>query len=210
MQSVYKYRFSRRTIYVSLVYLAVFALLGWALYHLYEGGYLSAWFTSFIVALIALMALSIPRKIVVSDDRVEVRCLLDITEIRRNEIASVRRVENRRMKWFLPIFGGYGFFGYYGHFIDLRRLDRVRIYASEWRNFVEITDIYDDRLYVSCADADRLVAELTPPGGNRPNDDEVDEEEEGPEQEAQESGNSRNGAEKHREAAGKTTETRPE
>ena len=210
MLSVYKYRFSRRTIYVSIFYLAVFALLGWALYHLYEGGYLSAWFTSFIVALIALMALSIPRKIVVSDDRVEVRCLLDITEIRRDEIASVRRVETRHMKWFIPIFGGYGFFGYYGHFIDLRRLDRVRIYASEWRNFVEITDIYDDRLYVSCADADRLVAELTPPGGNRPNDDEVDEEEEGPEQEAQESGNSRNGAEKHREAAGKTTETRPE
>ncbi len=183
MQSVYKYRFSRRTIYVSIIYLIVFALLGWALYHLYEGGYLSAWFTSFIVALIALMALSIPRKIVVSEDRIEVRCLLDITEIRRDEIASVRRVETRRMKWFIPIFGGYGFFGYYGHFIDLRRLDRVRIYASEWRNFVEITDIYDDRLYVSCADADRLVAELTPPGGNRPDDEEIDEEEEGPEQE---------------------------
>ena len=68
-------------------------------------------------------------------------------------------------------FGGCGFFGYYGHFIDLRRLERVRLYASEWRNFVEITDIYEDRLYVSCADADRLVAELTPPGGNRPDED---------------------------------------
>lgn len=239
MQSVYKYRFSRRTIYVSIIYLIVFALLGWALYHLYEGGYLSAWFTSFIVALIALMALSIPRKIVVSEDRIEVRCLLDITEIRRDEIASVRRVETRRMKWFIPIFGGYGFFGYYGHFIDLRRLDRVRIYASEWRNFVEITDIYDDRLYVSCADADRLVAELTPPGGNRPDDDEI-EEEESPEQEVSgqkdteqkgsgqeatgqkdaeqkdaeltvpKSGNSRNGAEKRREKAGEIPENRPE
>ena len=131
MLSVYKYRFSRRTIYVSIFYLAVFALLGWALYHLYEGGYLSAWFTSFIVALIALMALSIPRKIVVSDDRVEVRCLLDITEIRRDEIASVRRVETRRMKWFLPIFGGYGFFGYYGHFIDLRR--HLRLGVAQFR-----------------------------------------------------------------------------
>lgn len=178
MQSIYKYRFSRRTIYVSIIYLIVFVLLGWLLYHLYEGGYLSAWFTSFIVALIALMALSIPRKIVVMDDRVEIRCLLDITEIRRNEIASVRRVENRRMKWFLPIFGGYGFFGYYGHFLDLRRLDRVRIYASEWRNFVEITDIYEDRLYVSCTEADRLVAELMPPGGNRLDEEEEEEEEE--------------------------------
>ena len=88
MEKTYKYRFSRRAIYWTLVYLVVFVLLGWLLYHLYEGGYLSAWFTSFIVALIALMSLSIPRRIVVTDEKVEVRCLLDITEIRRDEIAS--------------------------------------------------------------------------------------------------------------------------
>ena len=45
MQSVYKYRFSRTTLYWTVVYLAAFGLLGWLLYHLYEGGYLSAWFT---------------------------------------------------------------------------------------------------------------------------------------------------------------------
>ena len=83
MEKTYKYRFSRRAICWTLVYLVVFVLLGWLLYHLYEGGYLSAWFTSFIVALIALMSLSIPRRIVVTDEKVEVRCLLDITEIRR-------------------------------------------------------------------------------------------------------------------------------
>ena len=175
IQSTYKYRFDRRTIYWTLVHLVVFVLLGVALYVLYEGGYLSAWFTSFVGALIALMALSIPRKIVVTDSTLQVRCLLDITEIRRDEIASVRRVDTRRMKGFIPIFGGYGFFGYYGHFIDLRRLDRVRIYASKWGDFVEITDIYEERLYVSCDEADRLVAELTPPGGNRP-DEEAEEE----------------------------------
>ena len=93
MEKIYKYRFSRRTIYWTLIYLVVFGLLGGLLYHLYEGGYLSAWFTSFIVALIALMSLSIPRYIVVTDEKVEVRCLLDITEIKRGEIASVRRVD---------------------------------------------------------------------------------------------------------------------
>lgn len=175
---IYKYRFGRSAYYGAAVYLALFGLLGWWLYHLYEGGYLSAWFTSFIGAIIALMALSIPRKIVVTEDRVEIRCLLDITEVRRDEIASVRRVEPRRMKWFIPIFGGYGFFGYYGHFLDLRRFDRVRLYASEWKNFIEITDIYEERLYVSCTDADRLVAELTPPGGNRPDEEEEEEEDE--------------------------------
>ncbi len=167
MPTIYKYRFGRRTLYWTLVYLIVFVLLGILLFRLYEGGYLSAWFTSLVVALIALMALSIPRKIIVGDRTVEIRCLLDITEIRRNEIASVRRVDTRRMKWVVPIFGVCGFFGYYGHFLDLRRVERVRIYASEWNDFVEITDIYEERLYISCADADRLVAELTPPGGNR-------------------------------------------
>lgn len=178
IQSTYKYHFDRRTIYWTLVHLVVFVLLGVALYVLYEGGYLSAWFTSFVGALIALMALSIPRKIVVTDQTLEVRCLLDITEIRRDEIASVRRVDTRQMKGLFPIFGACGFFGYYGHFFDLRRLDRVRIYASKWSDLVEIKDIYEDRLYVSCDDADRLVAELTPPGGNRPDEDEDEDEHE--------------------------------
>ena len=114
---------------------------------------------------------------VFTEEKVEVRCLLDITEVRREEIASVRRVDNRRMKWFIPLFGGYGFFGYYGHYLDLRRFERVKLYASEWRNFVEITDIYEERLFVSCAEADRLVEELTPPTGNRPEDDDEENEE---------------------------------
>lgn len=138
MEKIYKYRFSRRTIYWTLIYLVVFGLLGGLLYHLYEGGYLSAWFTSFIVALIALMSLSIPRYIVVTDEKVEVRCLLDITEIKRGEIASVRRVDPKRMKWFFPLFGGCGFFGYYGHFLDLRRLNAyvctLRSGRTSWRS----------------------------------------------------------------------------
>ena len=88
------------------------------------------------------------------------------------------RSDPKRMKWFFPLFGGCGFFGYYGHFLDLRRFERVRLYASEWKNFVEITDIYEERLYVSCSDADCLIAELMPPGGNRLTEEAAEEEEE--------------------------------
>ena len=59
MEKTYKYRFSRRAIYWTLVYLVVFVLLGWLLYHLYEGGYLSAWFTSFIVCIIIMGMLTL-------------------------------------------------------------------------------------------------------------------------------------------------------
>ncbi len=171
MITVYKYRFDRRTLYWTLAHLVVFTLMGVGLYYLYEGGYFSAWFTSFIVAAVALMALSIPRKIIVKDDSVEIRCLLDITEIQRADIRAVRPITDpQRMKWMIPLFGACGFFGYYGYFLDLRRFERVRIYASVWRNFVEIEDHYDERIIVSCPDVERLVAELTP--ADRPAGDE--------------------------------------
>lgn len=160
MEYSYKYRFDRRTIYLSACVLALLALLGTGLYLLYEGGYLSAWFTSFVGAIIALMTLSIPQRIVVTDSTVEIRCLLDITELRRDEIVGARRVEADEMRWLLPLFGGCGFFGYYGHFFDLRHFDRLLIYASCWRDLVEIMTVYDDRIWVSCEAADELVSLL--------------------------------------------------
>lgn len=162
----FNYRCDRRTIYWTLVYVVAYTGLGVGLYYLYEGDYLSAWFISCVGALLVLMALSIPRKIIVDDQKVEVHCLLDITELLREEILSVRRVERSDMRYVIPLFGGCGFFGYYGHFFDLKHFERIRIYASEWRNMVEITNIYEERLWVSCSDPERLIELLQPTSGN--------------------------------------------
>lgn len=160
MTHTFRYRCDRRTLYWTLVYVVVYIGLGFGLYYLYEGDYLSAWFTSCVGALLVLMALSIPRKIVIDDAKLEVRCLLDLTELPRAEIASVRKVERQEMRWVIPLFGGCGFFGYYGHYLDLKNFERLRIYASEWRNLVEITDIYEERLWVSCSEPEQLIALL--------------------------------------------------
>lgn len=53
MKKIYKYSFSRHTLSLTTIYLTIFLALGIGLYFLYEGGYLSAWFFSFIVALVA-------------------------------------------------------------------------------------------------------------------------------------------------------------
>lgn len=144
------------------------ALIGLGLHSLYIGGYLSAWFVSLVVALFALMSLSIPRKIVVKKATVEILCLLDMTEIPRMEIASVQRVDPRQMRWVVPLFGGYGFFGYYGYYFDLKTFEKVVVYASEWKNLVEIVDIYEQRYYVSRHPADELVALLQSEGKRAP------------------------------------------
>ena len=147
MKRVFKYRFSRRTLYLSAFYILVLALIGLGLHSLYIGGYLSAWFVSLVVALFALMSLSIPRKIVVKKATVEILCLLDMTEIPRMEIASVQRVDPRQMRWVV-------------YYFDLKTFEKVVVYASEWKNLVEIVDIYEQRYYVSCTQADELVALL--------------------------------------------------
>lgn len=160
MNRIYRYCNDRRTRYWTALYFVAYLALGWALYALYEGGYFTAWFASSIGALLILMALSIPRRLELTADKVRVVCLLDMTEVPYVDIASVRRVEEEDKRLIIPIFGGCGFFGYYGHFIDLKRFDRLLIYASEWRNLVEITTIYEEHLWLSCSEADELVAAI--------------------------------------------------
>lgn len=153
----FKYHIDRKTIIKTVLVLLLFIAGAVLLYVLYTGGAFSAWFVSAIMAIVALMVLSVPRRVVLLDDTLEIQCISDITEINIREIASVRKVEKRDMRWIILLFGASGFFGYYGKFFDLKEFDTVTIYASEWNNFVEITDIYDARTYISCREADEFI-----------------------------------------------------
>ena len=158
MKSSFSYHFNRRTITITILSLLLCAIGATLLYILYKGGFFSAWFVSFVMAIAALMILSIPRRIVLLENKLEIQCVFDITEMDMLEIARIRKVSNRRLKWTMLLFGSSGFCGYYGKYFDLKEFEVVTIYASEWDNFVEITDIYDSRIYVSCREADELIA----------------------------------------------------
>ncbi|MBO7342424.1 MAG: hypothetical protein J6U45_00105 [Alistipes sp.] len=158
MRSSFRYHFDRRTIIVSILALVLCAGGAVLLYMLYMGGFFSAWFVSFVMAIFALMILSIPQRIILLDNKLEIQCVFDITEIDLQEISRIRKVSNRRLRWTMLLFGSSGFCGYYGKFFDLKEFEVITIYSSEWNNFVEITDIYDSRIYVSCRDADELIA----------------------------------------------------
>lgn len=156
----FDYKFDRRTILLTVLILLLCTAGAILLYTLYTGGFFSAWFVSFVLALIALMILSIPRRIVLLDNTLEIQCIFDITEIDVSEIARIRKVRTRKLRWAMLLFGSAGFFGYYGKYFDLKEFEVITIYASEWNNFVEIVDIYDSRTYVSCRDADALIASV--------------------------------------------------
>ena len=153
----YRYKTDLKTRYLTVVHFIVFAIIAATLCILVDGGYILAWFISIVFAVIALMALSIPRRIILSEDGVEICCISDYTHIAYKEIASIRAVSDEEMKFIMPIFAASGFFGYYGSFIDFKSWDFVKIYASKWSNFVEITDIYEDKYYISCDKGDVLI-----------------------------------------------------
>ena len=159
MEKIYKYRLGRNIIWTSTLYLLAFAGLAVALTLIYDGGYISAWFISLIVAVLALMILSIPRKVVVADDGIEIHCISDYTLLEYEDIASIRKVERGEMRLSLPLFGAVGFFGHYGRFLNLRNMEIIHIYASRWGNFIEITKSDNSKYYISCEDADRLFTD---------------------------------------------------
>ena len=157
MEKIYKYRLGRRVLYTSIIYIIVIVGLSALLTFVYEGGYIAAWVISLIVAVVALMMLSIPRRVVVDEEGIEIQCIAEDTTLSYEDIAHIRKVEKREMNSCIPIFSAMGFFGHYGRFLNLRTMEFVHIYASRWGKFVEITDIDGNKIYISCEERDDIV-----------------------------------------------------
>ena len=168
----YKYTIDNTTKYRTMIHFLLFIAVAVALFIFFDGGYILAWFISIMVAIIALMALSVPRQVIVNESGIDICCVSDYTFIPYNEIASIRVVENSEMKFVIPIFAGVGFFGYYGCFLNLKGMDFIRIYASKWSGFVEITDIYEDKYYISCDNESDLVSKVQKQLSLKPDSDE--------------------------------------
>lgn len=126
-----------------------------------EGGYITAWAASLLGAIVLLYIMSIPRKVVVTDTALEIRCLVEITRIRYSDLRSIRRIGPEAMKGKYVLFGSYGFFGYYGYYIDWRRWETLKLYCKQWHNLIEITDAYERRYIISSPEPEELITAAT-------------------------------------------------
>ena len=160
MEKIYPYHISKRIIYTTALYAVLFIGVAVVLAITFDGGYISAWFLSIILALLALMALSTPRRIVVDEEGIEIQCIAKDITLAYDDIASVQKVDNLRMRECLPLLGALGFLGHYGRFLNLRTMDFIHIYASHWGEFVEIIDTDDNRYYIACEGSGELFADI--------------------------------------------------
>jgi hypothetical protein len=158
MQTDFKYRLDRRarrlTWIISLV--LVVAALFFVLYS--RSGYFPIWFTVFLITVLTLYLLSIPRKIRVTADTLNIQCVVELTSVALEDIALIRTMDKSEMKYAVPLLASYGFFGYYGWYYNISEFSLFKVYASGWGNFVRIEDIYETVYVVSCDSPDELIA----------------------------------------------------
>lgn len=155
-----EFKFTRRTRKWTILHIILFVLVGLVMTYMFDGGYVLAWYTMLALAIIAIMVLSIPRRMRLQEDQLRIECVMDCVEIKYEDIVSVRAVATYMTRPFCPLFAGLGFFGFYGHFLNLMSLETVQVYAGKWDSFVEITTMYDDKIYVSTDDQELFVESI--------------------------------------------------
>lgn len=157
----FKYRLDKRTRNITLITLTVVVVVCGSLWLFSIGDYLPAWFFSIALAVIGLSALSIPRSIRITDEAVDIRCIVEITHIPYGHLKSVQRIGRAELRPFIPVFASMGFFGYFGYYLLPENWEIIKVYATSWHGLVMIEDIYEQRYLVSSDNPDELVAAVS-------------------------------------------------
>lgn len=152
----FTYRLDKRTRNITWITLGSVIVVFGVLWFFSFGDYFPAWFFSITLAVIALIVLSIPRSIRITDQAVEIRCVVEITHIPYEHVRSVRRIGRTELKHLIPVFGSMGFFGYFGYYLYFRNWEIIKVYATSWHGLVMIEDIYEQRYLVSTDRPDDL------------------------------------------------------
>ncbi len=157
MKVIFRYgRFDKRVWWVSTLAALLFGLLVAYLFWSAGGAYyLAVWVTVVGIALGALMVLSVPRKILVGEEEVELRCLVETTYVPLGSIVDVEILEGEGLRGKWPLCGSYGFWGYYGFYVDPKRWRLHRVYAKRRDRCVAIHT--SKRRYVVSCNAPELL-----------------------------------------------------
>ena len=157
---VFPCRFDLRSKRITVMAFTLLVMAFGLFRHFAIGNYMPAWFLFFVVVVLALYILSIPRHIHLDEKAVEIHCLVESTYILYDDLKSVRYMEPGEMKFAFPLLGSYGFFGYYGYYFNLREWSTIKVYASQWSHFIEIEDIYEQKYVVSCDEPQAFIAAI--------------------------------------------------
>lgn len=155
----FKQPYDRKVRVVTTVVILLALALGVYLAFTSGGSYLPGWFAVLFLALLALLALSIPRYVFLTTTSLEIHCAVKFVSVPIKDIKSVRAVNIESMKriWPVPFIGTYGVFGYFGYYFDFKEMKLLKVYARSWNNFVVVEDIYDEVVILGTNDQKAFI-----------------------------------------------------
>lgn len=158
MKTECKYgRYDRSVWYVSILVIAAYLTVSvWLVTDNRGNDYFAAWFIFCAAIIMALMVLSAPKAIFVTDDSIELRSLVKSTYIPIESVVEVKTIRRREVRSLVPLWGIFGFWGYYGRYIDLHDAKLYTLYATSRVNLVSITT-RQRRYVISCRQPNKLV-----------------------------------------------------
>lgn len=152
--------YDRLTIYLSVTF-TVIILSILAYFFISSGGsYFPAWLTILCFSIALLSILSIPKYVIISPQAVEIHSVLELTHVKFSDIKRVKIIEKKDMKWCIPFFGIMGLCGYFGYYINLRRMQSFKLYARRWSNFIMIEDRFNNKLIFSIDNPEDFVEQI--------------------------------------------------
>lgn len=157
MEKKYKYIRDKRSRWTTFVVFLIIAAAITCFYLWLPNQYIPTWFTITLICIILIVILSIPRYIKVTDDELEIHCIVDLTRIHIEDIESVRILDKSRARMIIPLIASCGFFGYFGYFFNLREWTLYKVYTTAKVNRIEIEDIYEGHYIVNCNEPDEFV-----------------------------------------------------
>lgn len=161
MKDSFKYTHNKKVIRGTVIFLLLLLVTVYVYYRLSGNIYLAAWVLGVAGALTLFATMSIPRKINVSASMLEIQCLIELTQIPLEDVASISTIDRREFKWAVPLVASCGFFGYFGYYLDLRKWNTFKVYVTSWENLVVIQDVNEDLYVVNCPQRDELIALVT-------------------------------------------------
>ena len=162
MEKTYKYGRMDGLAKFITSFVIVFVAMGiTALFYFFGAMYMTIWVCVVVAILVSLFAISIPRKLILTEEYLEIRCMLETTFLSLDRIDSIT---TGRLHGMVCVWGSFGFFGYYGYYADLNAfLTRdgflTKVYAKNRNNLLEIT-CEGKRYLIGCPDNESLVEEL--------------------------------------------------
>lgn len=155
----FKQPYDRKVRIVTSVVILLALALGVYLSFASSGSYLPGWFAVLVLAVLALVGLSIPRYVFLTTTALEIHCAVKFVSLPIKDIKSVRAVSVESMKrvWPVPFIGAYGVFGYFGYYFDFKQMKLIKVYSHSWGNFVMVEDIYDEVVVLGTNDQQAFV-----------------------------------------------------